>query len=97
MEKLKKRLIKECKRRSMDESREELARADATYNHDLKDEAELDQRYERLSISREQRMVIDDYIACTATVNHRYAEISYVAGIRDAVAMLVSLGLIKHT
>jgi hypothetical protein len=40
-------------------------------------------------------MVINDYIACTATVNHRYADISYMAGIRDTVKMLVSLGLIK--
>ena len=79
----------------MDLSRDELARVDEVYQYDHKDAEELGQRYESLSLFRRQRMVINDYIACTATVNHRYADISYMAGIRDTVKMLVSLGLIK--
>ncbi len=39
--------------------------------------------------------MINDYIACASTVNHRYADISYMCGIKDTVSMFVSLGLIK--
>ena len=39
--------------------------------------------------------IINDYVACTSTVNHRYADISYMCGIKDTVIILVSLGLIK--
>ena len=58
-------------------------------------ENELEQRYESLGLTREQRIIVNDYIACASTVNHRYADISYMAGIRDTVSMLVSLGLIR--
>lgn len=95
MDKLIERLIDNGMRRFMDLSRDELARVDKVYQYDCKDAEELEQRYESLFLSKRQRMVINDYIACTATVSHRYADISYMAGIRDTVRMLVSLGLIK--
>lgn len=95
MDKLIERLIDNGMRRFMDLSRDELARVDKVYQYDCKDAEELEQRYESLFLSKRQRMVINDYIACTATVSHRYADISYMAGIRGTVRMLVSLGLIK--
>lgn len=95
MDKLIERLAENGMRRFMDTSRDKLAQRDAAYQYDCKDKEELAQRYESLFLSRAQRMVINDYIACTATVSHRYADISYMAGIRDAVGMLTSLGLIK--
>lgn len=95
MDELIERLIENGMRYHMDKSRDELARGDATYQYDRKDKEELAQRYEGLPISRRQRMVINDYIACTATVSHRYADISYKAGVRDTVKMLVTSGLIK--
>lgn len=95
MDKLIGRLIENGMRRFMDRSRDELAREDDTYQYVHKDAEELGQRYECLSLSGRQRMVINDHIACTATVSHRYADISYMAGTRDTIKMLVSLGLIK--
>lgn len=95
MDKLIERLIDNGMRHFMDLSRDELARVDKVYQYDCKDAEELEQRYESLFLSKRQRMVINDYIACTATVSHRYADISYMAGIRDTVRMLISLGLIK--
>ena len=95
MDKLIERLTENGMRRFMDTSRDELAQRATAYQYDCKDKQELEQRYESLSLSITQRMVINDYIACTATVSHRYADISYMAGIRDAVGMLISLGLIK--
>ena len=51
--------------------------------------------HESLDLTREQRIIINDYIACTSTVNHRYSDIAYMCGIKNTVEMLVSLGLIK--
>lgn len=79
----------------MDVSRDELAQGDEIYLNDRKDEDELERRYEKLDLTREQRIVVNDYIACASTVNHRFADISYMCGIKDTVSMLVSLGLIK--
>lgn len=79
----------------MDVSRDEMAMADEIYKADREAENELEQRYECLGLSREQRIVVNDYIACISTVNHRYADIAYMCGIKNTVEMLVSLGLIK--
>ena len=65
------------------------------YLNDIKDENELAQRYENLDLTKRQRKVINDYVACASTANHRYADISYMCGIKDTVSLLVSLGLIK--
>ena len=81
--------------RLMDESRDEMAMADKTYKADREAENELEQRYESLDLTREQRIIINDYIACASTVNHRFADISYMCGVKHAVGMLASLGLIK--
>ena len=81
--------------RLMDESRDEMAMADKTYKADREAENELEQRYESLDLTREQRIIINDYIACTSTVNHRYSDIAYMAGIKNTVTMFASLGLIK--
>lgn len=81
--------------RLMDESRDEMAMADKTYKADREAENELEQRYESLDLTREQRIIINDYIACTSTVNHRYSDIAYMCGIKNTVEILVSLGLIK--
>lgn len=81
--------------RLMDESRDEMAMSDEIYKADREAENELEKRYESLSLTREQRIIVNDYIACTSTVNHRYADISYMCGIKNTVEILVSLELIK--
>lgn len=79
----------------MDVSRDEMAMADEIYKADREDENELEKRYESLGLTKEQRIIVNDYIACTSTVNHRYADISYMCGIKNTVELLISLGLIK--
>jgi hypothetical protein len=81
--------------RLLDESRDEMAQVDKVYLSDRKDEDELERRYESLDLTREQRIIINDYIACASTVNHRFADISYMCGVKHAVGLLTSLGLIK--
>ena len=74
---------------------DEMAMADEMYKADREAEDELEKRYESLDLTREQRIIINDYIACTSTVNHRYSDIAYMAGIKNTVTMFASLGLIK--
>ena len=95
MNKLIQDLIEKGMGNFMDRSRDALAWADEIYLNDIKDENELAQRYENLDLTKGQRQVINDYVACILTSNHRYADISYMCGVRDTVSILVSLGLIK--
>lgn len=66
-----------------------MAQEDEIYLSDRKDENELEQRYESLDLTREQRIIINDYIACASTVNHRFADISYMCGVKHAVDCLL--------
>ena len=95
MNKLIQDLIEKGMGNFMERSRDALSLTDEIYLNDIKDENELEQQYKSLDLTKEQRTIINDYMACASTVNHRYADISYMAGIRDAISMLVSLGLIK--
>ena len=95
MNKLIQDLIEKGMGNFMDRSRDALAWKDEIYLNDIKDENELGQRYENLDLTKGQRQVINDYVACASTANHRYADISYMCGIKDTVSLLVSLGLIK--
>lgn len=95
MNKLIEELIKKGMGNFMDRSRDALAWADETYLNDRRDEKELEKRYESLDLTQGQKKVINDYIACTLSSNQRYADISYMCGVKDTVSLLVSLGLIK--
>lgn len=50
-----------------------------------------------LDLQENDRMIINDYIACLQTVDCRYADISYMAGIEDAITFLKKMDLIKNT
>ena len=95
MNKLIEELIKKGMGNFMDRSRDALAWADETYLNDRRDEKELEKRYESLDLTQGQKKVINDYIACTLSSNQRYADISYMCGVKDTVSLLVSPGLIK--
>ena len=79
----------------MDHSRQDLIMTDEVYLKDIEDEGELEQRYMRLDLPDKKRILINDYIACVKTCDNRYSDISYMAGIKDAVRMFVYLGLLK--
>ena len=95
MNKLIEDLIKKGMGNFMDRSRDALAWADEIYLNDRRDEKELEKRYENLDLTKRQKKVINDYVACTLSSNQRYADISYMCGIKDTVSLLVFLGLIK--
>ncbi len=60
-------------------------------NEDLK---YLENRYDQLQLSHTVKRVIDDYIACIQTRDERYADLSYVAGIRDTINLLQGMGML---
>ena len=70
---------------------------DETYQQDEKDLDELTVRFMELDLPEHDRMIINDYIACLQTVDCRYADISYMAGIEDAITFLKKMDLIKNT
>ena len=48
-------------------TRQELVLSDQVILKDLEDEKNLEQRYEEMDIPREQKMFVNDYIACMKT------------------------------
>lgn len=96
MEQIMEKMMDMGMRQFMDKSREELSMSDVTYLKDNEDERELEQRYMELKLERNQRMLINDYIACMQTAYNRYADICYVAGLNDAVKILIRSGLLTE-
>lgn len=95
MEQIVERMMDMGMRQFMDKSRKELSMSDETYLKDNEDERELEQKYMELDLERSQRLLVNDYIACMQTALNRYADICYMAGIKDAVKMLNQLGAIN--
>lgn len=79
----------------IDKSRDPLILQDEVYLKDSQDLNELEERYTNLELSKEQRMIVNDYIACGESVRARINDLSYMAGMRDAVLLLNQMGLIK--
>ena len=80
----------------IDKSRDPLILQDEVYLKDSQDLNELEERYANLELSKEQRMIVNDYIACGESVRARINDLSYMAGMRDAVLLLNQIGLIKE-
>ena len=95
MESLISKLIERGLGNIMDKSRDPLILSDEVYLQDSKALSELEDRYEALDLDKHERMIIDDYFACAESVRSRINDLSYIAGIRDAVLFLNELGLIK--
>ncbi len=95
MEQLINKLLEMGMGQFMDNSRQDLIMTDEVYLKDIEDEGELEQRYITLDLPEKERILINDYIACVKTCDNRYSDISYMAGIKDAVRMFTYLGLLK--
>ena len=80
----------------IDKRRDPLLLADEIYRKDCSDLAELEDRYSALDLTKESRMLIDDYIACSDTAHGRANDLCYIAGIRDAILFLSQVGLIQN-
>ncbi|PWM41440.1 MAG: hypothetical protein DBX52_01845 [Clostridiales bacterium] len=72
-----------------------LLAEDAAYLEDVKDEFVLKTQYEQLTLSPDQKMIIEDYFACRESKENQRAVLSYIAGIKDVIKILKYLNLLQ--
>ncbi|MBU5481673.1 hypothetical protein [Blautia sp. MSJ-19] len=80
----------------MKERRQRIFDSDTYIQQDNGDLDYLEERYSSLNIPHVMRRVIDDYIACLESRNERYADMSYVAGMGDAISLLKNMGVLNN-
>ena len=81
-------------RTMIDESREEYVLHDEMY-------LELEERRSRMENEYlckypEAMKLIEDYITLVQETNMRFADISYMCGVKDTISLMVSLKLIRE-
>ena len=96
MEKLFEKLMNMGMEQFAEDTRQGLVLSDEDYLKDIEDEKRMEQRYEEMNIPQDQRMFLNDYISCMRTADSRYSDISYAAGIKDAIRMFKYLDLLKE-
>ena len=80
----------------MGERRQKIFESDEYIQQDNGDLDYLEERYSSLKIPYVIRRVVDDYIACLESRDERYADISYVAGMGDAISLLTKMGMLNN-
>lgn len=78
----------------LEDRRKQIFDADEYIQQDNGDLVYLEKRYNTMQIPYRMKRVIDDYIACLESRDERYADLSYVAGLGDAISMLSNMGLL---
>lgn len=76
-------------------SRNQYAKTDSVYKMELEKLEKLLREYEDLPLGKEVRSKIDAYIQTLEKLDGRYADLSYIAGIRDACFWAAKIGLIS--
>lgn len=79
----------------MNNSREEMIKRDNSYQEKQKKLADMERAYTSLELSENDRKIIEGYIFQREELESKYADISYMAGIRDAFVLLNRLGFFK--
>ena len=77
----------------MGERRQKIFESDEYIQQDNGDLDYLEERYSSLKIPYVIRRVVDDYIACLESRDERYADMSYVAGMGDAISLLIKMAV----
>lgn len=80
----------------MMERREKIVESDEYIRQDMDDLKELEERYSNMNLPYRLRRVIDDYIACLETKSERYADLSYIRGMGDAISLLKNIGVLNN-
>ena len=77
----------------MGERRQKIFESDEYIQQDNGDLDYLEERYSSLKIPYVIRRVVDDYIESR---DERYADMSYVAGMGDAISLLTKMGMLNN-
>lgn len=77
-----------------DATRDAMYKADEVCEKDFQDADELEQYVKELGLDLHQMMVVNDYVACLQTAWSQCADLSYLASIKNTLAVLSELNLI---
>lgn len=94
-EMLSKELLEKTVAEAIDITRNQYAKTDSIYKMELENLEKLLREYEDLPLEKEVRSRIDAYIQSLEKLDGRYADLSYIAGIRDACFWAAKIGLIS--
>ena len=92
---LSKELLETTVAAAIDITRNQYAKSDSVYKMELENLEKLLREYEDLPLEKEVRSRIDAYIQSLEKLDGRYADFSYIAGIRDACFWAAKIGLIS--
>lgn len=95
MNKLINDLLKKGLGNFIDRSRDALIWDDEIYQKCISEEDETEEKYLDMGLTKGQKKIIKQYVSDIRATEHRYADLSYLAGVKDTVGMLVSLDMIK--
>ena len=76
-------------------SRDELIAKDEQFQQLENEMSELELLYSHLELDGEPGKIVKDYVCSLNKIRGAYGDISYAAGIKDAVQLLNFLGLLK--
>ncbi len=77
------------------DTREEIAQSDSIYKLQEEKVLEAEEKYKALNLSEEAREIIEKYADEIAALEQRYADLSYLAGIKDALVIFEGIGVLK--
>lgn len=80
----------------IDQVKQQLSQTDEILQSDHKDADLLEDRVMALDIAQKDKLLIQDYTACLASVWSRTADLSYMAGMKDTITLLQHLHLLKE-
>lgn len=92
---LSKELLEKTVAEAIDITRNQYAKSDTVYKMELEKLEKLLREYEDLPLEKEVRSRIDAYIQSLEKLDGRYADLSYIAGIRDACFWVAKIGLLS--
>lgn len=79
----------------IDSSRDSILLKDSVYTKTLNEMAEKNKAYRALSLSKEDREIVESYVEAVEDINLRIDWIGYIAGVRDAILLFNQIGLLK--
>lgn len=79
----------------MDKTRDKIILADKEYKEESIKEEHRRQKYLDLDLSDKERKIIEKYVAQIENRCGRTADLSYMAGVKNAIELMNGLGLLK--
>lgn len=64
---------------------------DTIYLQDMQDVARIKEQIDEFGLSEQQKLTVEDYMACLMSANARACDVAYMAGVRSTFLFLDSL------